>query len=60
MKFGLPTAMILLPIALAVLFAVLKPKLDGEFEINHQAVEWDKGKIVTLLIFALHGVLLGL
>ncbi|MCW8347468.1 DASS family sodium-coupled anion symporter [Vibrio sp. ZSDZ65] len=53
MKFGLPTAMILLPIALAVLFAVLKPKLDGEFEINHQAVEWDKGKIVTLLIFAL-------
>ncbi|GMQ49605.1 SLC13 family permease [Vibrio sp. 10N] len=53
MAFGLPTAIILLPIALAVLFFVLKPKLDGEFEISHEPVNWDKGKIVTLLIFAL-------
>lgn len=53
MAFGLPTAFILLPIALAVLFFVLKPKLDGEFEISHEPVDWDKGKIVTLLIFAL-------
>ncbi|WP_394149440.1 SLC13 family permease [Vibrio maritimus] len=53
MAFGLPTAFILLPIALAVLFFVLKPKLDGEFEINHEPVNWDKGKIVTLLIFGL-------
>ncbi|MGR5285901.1 SLC13 family permease [Vibrio maritimus] len=53
MAFGLPTAFILLPIALAVLFFVLKPKLDGEFEISHEPVNWDKGKIVTLLIFAL-------
>ncbi|SBO11296.1 Sodium-dependent dicarboxylate transporter SdcS [Vibrio mediterranei] len=53
MAFGLPTSIILLPIALAVLFFVLKPKLDGEFEINHEQVNWDKGKVVTLLIFAL-------
>jgi sodium-dependent dicarboxylate transporter 2/3/5 len=53
MAFGLPTAFILLPIALAVLFFVLKPKFDGEFEISHEPVNWDKGKIVTLLIFAL-------
>ncbi|WP_234496182.1 SLC13 family permease [Vibrio maritimus] len=53
MAFGLPTAFILLPIALAVLFFVLKPKLDGEFEINHEPVSWDKGKVVTLLIFGL-------
>lgn len=53
MAFGLPTAFILLPIALAVLFFVLKPKLDGEFEINHEPVNWDKGKVVTLLIFGL-------
>ncbi|MGR5294211.1 SLC13 family permease [Vibrio mediterranei] len=53
MAFGLPTSIILLPIALAVLFFVLKPKLDGEFEINHEQVNWDKGKVVTLLIFGL-------
>lgn len=52
MVFGLPTTLILLPMAWAVLFFVLKPKLDGEFEINHEAVNWDKGKVVTLLIFA--------
>ncbi|MCY9872454.1 SLC13 family permease [Vibrio barjaei] len=53
MAFGLPTSIIMLPIALAVLFFVLKPKLDGEFEINHEQVNWDKGKVVTLLIFGL-------
>lgn len=53
MAFGLPTSIILLPIALAVLFFVLKPKLDGEFEISHEPVNWDKGKVVTLLIFGL-------
>lgn len=51
MSFGLPTALILLPISIAVLFAVLKPNLSGEFELNHKPVEWDKGKVVTLAIF---------
>lgn len=51
MSFGLPTALILLPISIAVLFAVLKPNLSGEFELNHTPVEWDKGKVVTLAIF---------
>lgn len=53
MKFGLPTSIILLPIAIAVLYFVLKPDLKGQFELNHDAVHWDKGKIVTLGIFAL-------
>lgn len=53
MKFGLPTSIILLPIAIAVLYFVLKPDLKGQFELNHDAVHWDKGKIVTLAIFAL-------
>ncbi|NRF13596.1 SLC13 family permease [Vibrio coralliilyticus] len=52
MSFGLPTAIILLPIAVAVLFMVLKPDLEGQFELNNEPVNWDKGKIVTLGIFA--------
>ncbi|SDG82207.1 solute carrier family 13 (sodium-dependent dicarboxylate transporter), member 2/3/5 [Vibrio xiamenensis] len=53
MAFGIPTAVILLPVAILVLYFVVKPNLDGEFELNHQAVDWDKGKVVTLGIFAL-------
>ncbi|CAM3921072.1 SLC13 family permease [Vibrio aquimaris] len=53
MSFGLPTSLLLLPIAIAVLFYVLKPNLSGEFELDHAPVEWDKGKVVTLAIFAL-------
>ncbi|MCZ4292943.1 SLC13 family permease [Vibrio sinaloensis] len=52
MRFGIPTSLILLPISIAVLFAVLKPNLSGQFELNNEPVNWDKGKIVTLSIFA--------
>ena len=52
MSFGVPTTLILLPVSIAVLFAVLKPDLNGQFELNREAVNWDKGKIVTLAIFA--------
>ena len=52
MRFGVPTSLILLPVSIVVLFAVLKPDLSGQFELNHEPVNWDKGKIVTLLIFA--------
>ncbi|UUM31941.1 SLC13 family permease [Vibrio japonicus] len=52
MSFGLPTALIMLPIMVAVLYFVLKPDLDGKFELNHEPVTWDKGKVVTLAIFS--------
>ncbi|CAH0530348.1 SLC13 family permease [Vibrio hippocampi] len=52
MAFGLPTALVLLPIALFVLYTVLKPKLNGAFEVSHEPVDWDKGKVVTLIIFS--------
>ncbi|OLQ93240.1 Anion transporter [Vibrio panuliri] len=52
MAFGLPTAAILLPLSIMVLYSVLKPDLRGEFELNHDPVDWDKGKVVTLAIFA--------
>ncbi|CAM3176096.1 SLC13 family permease [Vibrio rarus] len=53
MAFGLPASIILLPIAIATLYFALKPNLQGTFEINHKPVAWDKGKVVTLAIFAL-------
>lgn len=52
MKFGVPTAAILLPLALLILYVILKPQLQGEFELNYEPVNWDKGKVVTLGIFA--------
>ncbi|WP_070968974.1 SLC13 family permease [Vibrio sonorensis] len=52
MAFGLPTTLIMLPVAILVLHLVLKPDLSGEFELNFEPVNWDKGKVVTLLIFA--------
>ncbi|MGC9458549.1 SLC13 family permease, partial [Vibrio genomosp. F10] len=51
MAFGVPAAMILLPLAIVVLYFVIKPDLKGDFELNKTPVEWDKGKIVTLAIF---------
>ncbi|WP_194436867.1 SLC13 family permease [Vibrio fluminensis] len=52
MAFGLPTAAILLPLSIVILYAVLKPDLRGDFELNHEPIQWDKGKVVTLAIFA--------
>ncbi|EGU36031.1 SLC13 family permease [Vibrio scophthalmi] len=52
MSYGLPIASVLLPLSIIVLFGLLKPELKGDFELNHTPVEWDKGKVVTLAIFA--------
>ncbi|WP_136483687.1 DASS family sodium-coupled anion symporter [Vibrio sp. H11] len=53
MEFGLPTAIVMLPMAITLLYFLLKPDLSGHFELNHDPVQWDKGKVVTLAIFAL-------
>lgn len=53
MKFGAPVAAIMLPVAISILYFVLRPNLNGEFELNREPINWDKGKIVTLAIFAL-------
>ncbi|MGL6259353.1 SLC13 family permease [Vibrio sp. WXL210] len=52
LAFGLPTSLIILPIALMVLYFTMKPDLKGNFELNYEPVDWDKGKVVTLAIFA--------
>ncbi|CAH0533124.1 Sodium-dependent dicarboxylate transporter SdcS [Vibrio stylophorae] len=53
MHYGLPVAVLLLPVAIALLYVLLKPDLKGEFEIQYEPVDWDKGKVVTLAIFSL-------
>ena len=53
MTYGLPVTLVLLPMVLGLLYLLLKPNLNEKFEINHAPVQWDKGKIVTLLIFGL-------
>lgn len=53
MKFGVPVSCILLPLVIIVLYLVFRPNLSGHFELNHEPVYWDKGKVVTLGIFAL-------
>ncbi|QMV16229.1 SLC13 family permease [Vibrio spartinae] len=53
MKFGLPTTVVMLPVMIGILYLLLKPDLSGHFELNHEPVDWDKGKVVTLGIFAL-------
>ncbi|MGF1742021.1 DASS family sodium-coupled anion symporter [Vibrio profundum] len=53
MKFGVPTAVILLPIMIAVLTWVIKPDLKGNFELDHEPIIWNRGKVITLTIFLL-------
>lgn len=53
MEFGLPTSVMMLPMAITLLYFLLKPDLSGHFELSHEPVQWDKGKVVTLAIFAL-------
>ncbi len=53
LKFGAPVTVIMLPVAIAILYFALKPDLNGKFELNQQSIDWDKGKVVTLAIFAL-------
>lgn len=53
MSFGVPISLILLPLTLTVLYFLLRPDLSDVFELDHTPISWDKGKVVTLAIFAL-------
>ena len=53
MTFGFPAMMVLLPTAIAILYVVFRPELNGTFELSAEPVHWDKGKIVTSAIFGL-------
>lgn len=53
MAFGVPITLILLPITVGLLYLLLKPNLNEVFQLNHEPISWDKGKVVTLMIFSL-------
>lgn len=53
MALGLPISLILLPVAMVILYAMTKPKLNHTFEPDHKPVEWTNSKKVTLSIFLL-------
>ncbi len=53
MKLGLPISILLMPIAIALLFVLVKPNLNHTFELDHRPVQWNNGKLITLAIFAL-------
>lgn len=53
MAFGVPVTIVLLPLTVGLLYFLLKPNLNEVFELNYTPIEWDKGKVVTLMIFAL-------
>jgi len=48
-----PLSMILLPVMLAVLFAVLRPNLNHRFSTEHEPLEWTRPRLLALGIFAL-------
>ena len=52
MTLAAPLTFLLLPLAIAVLFIVVRPDLKHRFSVEHDALEWTPAKIITLLIFA--------
>ncbi|MCD9495222.1 SLC13 family permease [Photobacterium carnosum] len=51
MAFGVPVTIILLPVTVALLYVILKPDLNHQFELNHNPIQWSNGKLITMLIF---------
>ncbi|MEK9712671.1 MAG: DASS family sodium-coupled anion symporter [Thalassolituus sp.] len=48
-----PLSLILLPVMLAVLFAVIRPNLNHRFSTKHEPLEWTRPRLLTLGIFGL-------
>ncbi|TCJ97839.1 sodium-dependent dicarboxylate transporter 2/3/5 [Volucribacter psittacicida] len=53
LKYGLPIMLILLPLMIATLYMVFKPKLNFQFEQHFEKIELDTKRIITLAIFIL-------
>lgn len=51
-KKALPLTLILLPSAVAVLYWVIKPKLNVTIDVGRQAIAWHGQQKITLIIFA--------
>jgi sodium-dependent dicarboxylate transporter 2/3/5 len=53
MSFGVPAVVVLLPIAIAILYTVIKPDLSGEFDFATTDIKLTKNQKLVLGIFAL-------
>lgn len=53
MKFGVPVMIVLMPLMIATLYLICRPKLDHTFEIKLESFSWDPARKITLAIFLL-------
>lgn len=53
MMLGLPITLTLLPLAVGLLYLMLKPNLSYTFNIPRERVQWSSEKIITFIIFAI-------
>ena len=51
MAFGVPVTIILLPVTVTLLYVILKPDLNHQFELDHRPIQWSNGKLITMAIF---------
>ncbi|MEC6822789.1 DASS family sodium-coupled anion symporter [Photobacterium piscicola] len=51
MTFGVPVTIILLPLTITLLYIILKPDLNHQFELDHTPIQWSNGKLITMAIF---------
>ncbi|MCT8810980.1 DASS family sodium-coupled anion symporter [Glaesserella parasuis] len=51
LKYGLPIMFILMPLMIATLYVVFKPKFDVTFEHSFEKIELNRERIITLSIF---------
>lgn len=51
LKYGLPIMFILMPLMIATLYVVFKPKFDVTFEHSFEKIELNRKRIITLSIF---------
>ena len=51
MAFGVPVTIILLPLTVTLLYIILKPDLNHQFELDHTPIQWSNGKLITMAIF---------
>ncbi|MBF0826341.1 DASS family sodium-coupled anion symporter [Muribacter muris] len=55
--YGLPIMILLMPLVFGVLYIVFKPNLSQRFEFNFEKIEFNKSRVITLIIFALIALL---
>lgn len=53
MQYGLPIMIILLPLMIAVLYVVFRPKFNVSFDQTFEKIELNSARILTLVIFVL-------